>query len=150
MYAINPILRNKQDDQIRELAATGGVMGITSISRLLTEEGRLHGTDLDDVLDQIEYVAGLVGVDHVGVGLDIAEGMTEEDFLVRRKTFLAKFPELKFGGDFPFEHYFTKGLNSAAHIREITKGLVSRGFTDEDVRKVIGGNFMRVFDVVLA
>lgn len=150
VYAINPILRNKQDDQIRELAATGGVMGITSISRLLTESGRLHGTDLGDVLDQVEYIAELVGVDYVGIGLDIAEGMTEADFLVRRETFLAKFPELKFGGDFPFEHYFTRDLNSAAHIGAITRGLVGRGFTDDDVRKVIGGNFMRVFDVVLA
>lgn len=149
VYAINPILRNKQDDEIRELAATGGVMGITSISRLLTESGRLHGTDLADVLDQIEYVAELVGIDHVGIGLDIAEGMTEEDFLIRRKTFLAKFPELKFGGDFPFEHYFTRGLDSAAKIRAITRGLVERGFTAEDIVKVIGGNFMRVFDAVL-
>ena len=150
VYTINPILRNKDDDQIRKLAASGGVMGITSISRLLTEAGRLHGTDLDDVLDQIEYVAELVGIDHVGIGLDIAEGMTEEDFLVRRKTFLAQFPELKFGGDFPFEHYFTRGLSSAGNFRSITRGLVDRGFTDDDVTKVIGGNFMRVFDAVLA
>jgi len=149
VYAVNPILRNKRDDQIRELAATGGVMGITSISRLLTERGRLHGTDVDDLLDQIEYVAELVGIDHVGIGLDISEGMTEGDFLARRETFLAKFPELKFGGDFPFEHYFTRGLDSAGGIRRITRGLAGRGFDDDDVRKVIGGNFMRVFDAVL-
>ena len=149
VHSINPILRNKQDDQIKALAETGGVMGITSISRLMTERGRLHGTDLGEFLDQVDYVADLVGIDHVGVGLDIAEGMTEEDFLARRKTFLAKFPELKFGGDFPFEHYFTRGLATAANMRSITAGLVDRGYSAEDVGKVMGGNFMRVFDRVL-
>jgi hypothetical protein len=81
----------------------------------------MHGTDLDDVPDQIEHIATLVGID-----LDIAEGMTEADFIARRATFLAQFPELTFGGDFPFEHYFTKGLDAAANISIITRGLVAR------------------------
>jgi membrane dipeptidase len=146
---INPVIRNKSDDQIRALAEAGGVMGITSISRLISAQGRERASELSEFIEQIEYVAELVGIDHVGVGLDIQEGMTEESFMERRKTFLTQFPELKFGGDFPFETYFVKGLATAANFRSITLGLSERGYSDEDMQKVLGGNFMRVLDAVL-
>jgi membrane dipeptidase len=148
VYRINPIPRNKTDDEIRALADKGGVMGITSVSRLMSAHGNERGTDLSEFIDQIDYVAELVGIDHVGIGLDIAEGMTAEDFARRKETFLARFPELKAGGDFPLEHYFTRGLSSAREFPNITEGLTRRGYSAEDTRKVIGGNFMRVFESV--
>ena len=149
IHTINPIPRNKTDDQIKALAAAGGVMGITTASRLMTPTGGQKGTDVADYLDQIDYIVDLVGIDHVGIGLDICEGMTQEEFEVRRATFLTKFPELKVGGDFPLENYFTRGLSSAAQTGVITRGLVERGYTQPDIEKVIGGNFIRIFGVTL-
>jgi membrane dipeptidase len=149
LYAINPIMRNKRDDTIRLLAQHDGVMGITSASRLMSAKGNEEGADLDQYLDQIDYMIDLVGPDHVGVGLDISEGMTQEEFERRRATFLTKFPELRFGGDFPLEHYFARGISSAAQFPNITTGLQRRGYSEEVIRKIIGGNFMRVFQATL-
>lgn len=146
LYSINPIFRNKKDEVVRAVAERGGLMGITSVSRLLSARGNEEGSDLSQFLDHIEAVIELVGIDHVGVGLDISEGMTQEEFEVRQATFLTKFPELRMGGAFPLEHYFARGISSAAEFPNITSGLVERGYAPEDVKQIVGGNFMRVFD----
>ena len=146
LHSINPVFRNKKDEVVKAVAERGGLMGITSVSRLLSARGNEEGSDLSQFLDHIEAVIDLVGVDHVGVGLDISEGMTQEEFELRQKTFLAQFPELRMGGAFPLEHYFARGISSAAEFPNITTGLVERGYTPGDVKKIVGGNFMRVFD----
>jgi membrane dipeptidase len=150
LYSINPVFRNKKDEVIKAVAERGGLMGITSVSRLLSARGNEEGADLSQVLDQIEAVIELAGIDHVGVGLDISEGMTQEEFEVRQATFLAKFPELRMGGTFPLEHYFARGISSAAEFPNITAGLVERGYTTGEVKQIVGGNFMRVFDEAFA
>ena len=123
-------------------------MGINAVARLLTPTGRANGARLDDFVDQVDYLVELVGVDHVGLGLDISEGMTEADFLERRTTFLARYPELSAGGEFAFEHYYTDGLSTMANMQLITEGLVARGYADDDVLKILGGNFVRLFEAV--
>lgn len=149
LYSINPIFRNKRDEVVKAVAERGGLMGVTAVSRLLSARGNEEGSDLSQFLDHIEAVIELVGIDHVGVGLDISEGMTQEEFEVRQATFLTKFPELRMGGAFPLEHYFARGISSAAEFPNITAGLVERGYTPEDVKQIVGGNFMRVFDEAL-
>ena len=146
VYAKNPMRRNKTDGEIRALAARGGVMGINAVARLMSPEALQRGSTMADFVDQVDYVVDLVGIDHVGIGLDISEGMTPEDFEQRKVTFLAQFPEL--GGEFAYEHYYTTGLDSMAKAELITDGLVARGYSDEDVLKILGGNFMRLFDQV--
>ncbi len=146
LFSVNPIPRNKKDEIIEALAEREGVFGFTSVSRLLSAAGNQEGASLDQYLDQIDHVVSLVGIDYVGVGLDISEGMTQEQFVQRRATFLTKFPELKMGGDFPLEHYFARGLSSAAMIGNITRGLIERGYDDKSVSKIMGGNFLRVFE----
>jgi membrane dipeptidase len=144
VYAKNPLPRNKTDEEIRALAARGGVMGVNAVARLISPEGKQRGATMAEFVDQVDYVVDLVGVDHVGIGLDISEGMTREDFEVRKVTFLAQFPEL--GGDFAFEHYYTTGLDSMAKAPAITEALLGRGYSDEDVLKILGGNFLRLFE----
>ena len=110
LQAFNPVPRNKTDEEIRALAARGGVIGMNAIARLISPTGGQEGATIAQFVDQIDYLVDLVGVDHVGIGLDISEGMTP-DFRAR-KGFLTQFPEL--GGDFPFEHYYVFGLESMA------------------------------------
>jgi len=148
-YAKNPVARNKTDAEIRALAAAGGVMGINGIARLMSPHGKERGATLAEFVDQIDYVVDLVGIDHVGIGLDISEGMTREDFEERKTSFLGKFPELG-GGEFPFEFYYTTGLDSMAKTGLITDALVERGYSDEDVLKILGENFLRLLAQVFA
>jgi membrane dipeptidase len=143
VHALTPHVRNKRDDVILALAERGGVFGVNAVARLVSPYGLARGARLSDLLDHVDYLVQLVGIDHVGLGLDISEGMTAEDFAARRTSFLAEYPEL--GGDFAFEHYYTDGLSSMAGMPTITDGLVERGYTEDDVLKVVGGNFLRVF-----
>ncbi len=148
MRARHDVSRNKSDADIRALAERGGVVGINAVARLMSPTGRAEGATIEMFADQVDHVAELVGPDHVAIGLDINEGMTEADFMARRQGFLTRYPELRFGGDFPFEHYYVFGLTTMANLSIITEELVRRGWGAEDVRKVLGGNFMRLFDAV--
>jgi membrane dipeptidase len=144
----NPVPRNASDDVIKALAARGGVFGMNAIARLISPKGRQEGATVEQFVDGIDYVVELVGIDHVGIGLDINEGLTPELFEERRKGFLTEFPELRMGGDFPFEHYYAFGLTSMANVALITDALVRRGYDDSDVLKILGGNFVRLFGEV--
>ncbi len=143
-----PVARNATDEEVKALAARGGVFGMNAIARLISPTGRQDGATIEQFVDQIDYLVELVGIDHIGIGLDINEGMTPEVFEARRKGFLTEFPELTMGGDFPFEHYYASGLTSMRHVDRITDALVRRGYGDDDVIKILGGNFVRLLRAV--
>lgn len=147
MRALNPHPRNKPDDQIRLVAERGGVIGINSVSRMISPRGREEGASLEQFVEQIEHVVDLVGIDHVGIGLDRSEDLTEELMEVRRRTFLARYPELQAGGDFAFETYYARDT-SMGEMLPLVRCLLGRGYTDADVEKVLGGNWLRLLDEV--
>jgi membrane dipeptidase len=144
---LNPHKRNKPADQMKMVAERGGVIGVNSIARMISPEGREKGTTISDYLDQVEHIAGLVGPEHVGIGLDRVEDLTAADMEARRKGFLTQFPELRAGGDFPFENYYTRDL-SMGNMLPVTEGLIARGFSEDDVLGILGGNFVRLLDQV--
>ena len=146
LQKFNPVPRNKTDEEIKALAARGGVFGMNAIARLISPTGRQEGATIDQFVDQIDYLVELVGVDHISIGLDVNEGLTPELFEQRRHGFLKQYPELTMDGDFPFEHYYLFGLTSMANVRLITETLVARGYADEDVLKILGGNFLRLLE----
>jgi membrane dipeptidase len=148
LQRFNPVARNATDEEVKELAARGGVFGMNAIARLISPTGRQEGATVDQFVDQIDYLVELVGIDHVGLGLDINEGLTPELFEERRRGFLTAFPELRMGGDFPFEHYYAFGLTTMGNTPLITDALVRRGYADEDVTKILGGNFLRLLEDV--
>jgi membrane dipeptidase len=145
LHRFNPIPRNKTDEVVRALAAGGGVFGMNSIARFVSPRGREEGATIEQFADQIDHLVELVGVDHVGIGLDVNEGLTPELFEARRRGFLKQYSEIA-GGDFPYEHYYVFGLTSMANTILITETLVDRGYSDEDVLKILGGNFLRLFE----
>ncbi len=111
--------RNLTDEQIRGIAATGGVVGVTFVPEFLTADPQ--GPTLEHVLDHIEYIAGLVGVEHVGIGSDF-DGL---------------------GGTPP------KGLEDARRYGAIREGLARRGFSPDQIAAIMGGNWLRVLRRVL-
>ena len=149
LHNVNHIPRNKRDDQIRAVAEKGGVVGVNAVSRLMLPDGLQKGATVDDFIGQIEGIVDLVGIDHVGIGLDVFEAMTEDDLAVRKETFLRAFPELAADPTaLTLENYYTKGLSSGSMIRSLGDPLRQRGYSDEAIRKVLGGNFMRLFSEV--
>jgi membrane dipeptidase len=148
LKSFNDVSRNTDEEVAKAVGRTGGVFGVNAIARLLSPTGRQEGATIAQYVDLVDYLVDLIGIDHVGIGLDVNEGLTPELFEARQKGFLTDFPELRMGGDFPFEHYYVFGLTSVSKVRIVTEELVRRDYADEDVVKILGGNFLRLFEQV--
>lgn len=133
-------LRASTDEAIRSLAGRGGVMGITDIAFMV------KGTEpvgIDDVIDHYDHVRDLVGIEHVGVGSDAGLESNDLGSPAVLKDMLAKAdPRYHVHG----EHEVVAGLGGPTRMYELTAGLVRRGYTDDQVRLVIGGNWARVLN----
>jgi membrane dipeptidase len=129
--------RCKTDEAIVKMAATGGVMGITSVRNFVTSE---EPTTIDDYIDHIDHVVELVGIDHVGVGTDNdLNGYDDlpEDF----------YKELKSGykGSYAFRDKLDiEGLDHPKKMFDLAEALIRRGYGDDNIRAILGGNFQRV------
>lgn len=141
--AIYPHMRCKSDEEIQAIAETGGVIGIFAMPWFVHEDP--NHTTIEHVLDHIEYVIRLVGIDHAGIGTDWPMSDLEWS-LVYFKEQVA--PRLGFAkGDGPSTE-LVKGLEKYSYFINFTRGLVSRGYSDEDVTKIMGGNWLRVFEQI--
>lgn len=120
-------VRCKTDDAIRKLAAKGGVMGITLV-RYFVHYGSPVTTE--NVLDHIDHVAGLVGVEHVGLGTDVDLDGRDHGVVTRRQDL--------------------DGIHYAKKIYDLTEGLVRRNYSKQNIELILGGNFQRVLGQIWA
>lgn len=143
-------IRGKPDEVLKALADSGGYAGICCISPFLGAKG-----DIAAFLDHIDYVVRKVGVDHVAIGTDVAYSSRNND-RERRKIPKAGRKRARFA------HLWPAGAltgTATAAAREslawtnwplFTVGLVQRGYKDEDIQKILGGNVLRVARAALA
>lgn len=144
--ALNDNMRCKSDEQIRRLAAKGGVMGITTVNFFVSHKPR---STLDDFIDHIEHVARLVGIDHVGIGSDSSIPGWRVSF-PDEKAFWDFHGQFKFkpGADVRWPP-FIEALDVPEKFHVIRRRLLERGFSRSDVAKVLGGNFLRIYREIL-
>ncbi len=134
--------RTTTDDAIRRLAAKGGVMGITDIAFMVKGS---EPVGIDDVVDHFDHVRDLVGIEHVGVGSDAGIESNDLGSATVLKDLLAKAdPRYRVHG----QHEVVKGLEGPNRMYELTAALIRRGYTDDHVRLVLGGNWARVLKEV--
>ena len=103
--------RNLTDDQMRALAAKGGVAQTTIYNGFLRRHGE---ATILDVLDHLEHAIEIMGIDHVGLGTD-------------------------FDGDGG-----VRGLANSSELIHFTMQLLARRYSEADIQKIWGGNFLRV------
>lgn len=134
--------RNASDELLKRVAKSGGVVGVSAYSAIVKKGGGETGTTLQDYLDQVDFMIGLLGEDHVGVGLDVGElrSAVEVEMLHARIAGAGKQPQYRYVED----------LNTRAKARNLTQGLLDRGYNESTIQKVLGGNFLRVFAEVWA
>ncbi len=113
--------RCKTDEAIRILASKGGVLGVTMVRNFVQASGN---ATIENVLDHIDHVAGLVGVEHVGIGSDV--DLDGRDVRIR-----------------PRKRYDLDGIHYAKKIFDLTEGLVRRKYLSSDIELILGGNFRR-------
>lgn len=156
VYALCPVPRNLKDDQIRAIAKNGGVIQVNFYSGFLDSnymkklDGFIarHKKEFDSLvalkqpsyvmndfltkkypdesaglrpplsvlIDHIDYIVKLVGVDYVGLG-----------------------------SDFDGSESTPLGLDGVDDFPNITAALLQRGYKEKDIKKILGGNFIRVF-----
>ena len=133
--------RNIRDELVQAIAEREGVVGIAALSNFLRDDAHERGSAVEDYLDHVDYAVKLVGWEHVGVGLDIGHGRTQEHI----DQIMRVYPEFKFPRR---ENYWAREIQQIDGFPHITAGLVRRGYTPEQVRGVVGGNFLRVFQAV--
>jgi membrane dipeptidase len=137
--------RMKPDEVLRACAAKGGVIGIEAAPHTtLTARHPRHS--IESVMEHFEYVANLVGIDHVAFGPDTLFG----DHVALHHAFAGQLSIARVHGQQPIEHVpFVDGLeNPAEAFPNIARWLVSHGYTDADIAKALGGNVLRVLEQV--
>ncbi|HMK80052.1 MAG TPA: membrane dipeptidase [Xanthobacteraceae bacterium] len=140
--ALTAHARNAPDDVLRALAERGGVIGITAYAPFCEKVGQGRPT-LDDMIDHVAYVADRFGVDHVGIGSDFFEG---ESFVRFERFFRRRYPAIV--GHYNIDTVYTEGFGMVDDFAALPPALRRRGFAQADVEKILGGNFLRVFESV--
>jgi len=135
--------RCKPDEAIKAMAKSGGVMGITTMRHFVSGQ---EPTTLDHVLDHFDYVADLVGVEHVGIGSD--GDLVGYDNLP--SNFFNMLKGSSTGPHAPRAKMDIDGLDAATRSYAIADGLLKRGYPKEAVVGVLGGNFRRVLAQIWA
>lgn len=126
------IERNMSDEQIRMIGERRGVIGINAV----LVSPRQEEATLDRYVDHIEHVAGLIGMDCVGIGFDFFEFLYRQWPESAQRELAAKFTR----------PHFIPDLTNHSQARNLTRKLVERGFGDEQIAKVLFGNWMRIFE----
>ncbi|RLI33610.1 membrane dipeptidase [Candidatus Bathyarchaeota archaeon] len=121
--ALCPSMRNLTDEMIKALAEKGGVIGVNYaqfflIGREELKKGKV--ATVETVVDHIDHIVEVTGsVDHVGLGSDF-DGVPR----------------------------VAEGLEDVSKLPNLTKSLVARGYSDQEIEKILGGNFLRVIKAV--
>jgi len=136
--------RNVPDDLIRAIAETGGVVGTVGFPAFLTSEGQ---PSLDSFIDDIAYKADLVGIDHVGLGIDYYLGqdpVEDLDHATARYDALVAAGHWRPGEYPPPPYIYPEGIETPRTMYNLGPALAARGFSAEEMRKILGGNWIRV------
>lgn len=141
--ALHPSPRNKTDEQLRALAARGGVIGLTLWSPMLAYDR--HPT-VRDLVRQVAYVADLIGIEHVGIGTDQSEGTPRATWADDYGAG-GRYPTITgaMGPWYGYDTRFAAGGNSVSNWPQIAEALAELQLTEPELRGVLGDNFMRVF-----
>lgn len=120
--------RCKTDDAIKRMAAKGGVMGVTMV-RIFVRSG--GAATIEHVLDHIDHIASLAGIEHVGIGSDVDLDGRDRRIRPRRESDL-------------------DGIDYAKKIYDLTEGLVRRNYSRRNIELILGANFERALSEIFS
>ncbi len=129
--------RVKTDEAIKALAAKGGVMGITGVRMFIR---KTDPTNVGHMVDHIDHVAKLVGVEHVGIGSD-ADLHGYDDMIPAEYAALKASYKASYGFR---EKIDIDGFDHPKKVFDLTEELIRRNYSNDNIRAVLGGNFRRL------
>ena len=129
--------RTKTDEAIRAMGATGGVMGMTGVRMFVKDR---EPTTIEDYIDHFDHVRDLIGVEHLGVGSDVDlhgyDDMPADEYEALKSAYKDSYA---FRDKIDIE-----GVDHPKRMFDLTEALIRRGYTDDHIRGILGGNFQRV------
>ncbi len=129
------IERNISDEQIKIIGQRGGVVGVNAI--LVSPDPKT--STIDRYVDHIEHVINLIGIDGVGIGFDFCEYLFQQLPEKVRTELAAKLTK----------PHFIPDLTNHSHARNLTLKLIERGFSDQEIEKILRGNWLRILEQIL-
>jgi membrane dipeptidase len=139
--ALNDHPRLKTDEAIRKLAAKGGVMGITGVRNFVRDK---EPTTVEHIVDHIDHVVKLVGIDHVGIGSDSDlngyDDMKPDQLKLLRGAYKSSYAFR--------DKLDTDGFDHPKKTFDLAEALIRRGYSDGDISLILGGNFRRLLGTV--
>lgn len=126
--------RNLGDEQIKRIAELGGVIGVAAAIPFFIDAAN---PSAERVVDHIDHVIGVAGIDHVGLGPDLIDDYYQQVYG---------------GWILPLELRVEMGhadVSRPSDLPRITEAMVRRGFSESDIRKVLGENVLRVLREVM-
>jgi membrane dipeptidase len=144
--------RNVDDEQIKAVAARGGVIGTVNWGPLIFRDGMTARPTVHDYLDHVDYLANLLGTTaNIGIGTDFSLGSyprhTHDKHGPYYKTVMTKMNEYV-DTYWRGPERFADGFARYPEIVDVTRLLRERGYGEDDVAGILGGNFLRVFEQV--
>lgn len=133
--------RTKPDEAIIAMAKSGGVMGITGVRNFVRDK---EPTTIEHYIDHFDYVKKLIGVEHLGIGSDIDldgyDDMPAEDYARLKAGYKDSYA---FRDKIDIE-----GIDHPKRMFDITEALIRRGYSDAEIKGILGGNFKRVLSEI--
>ena len=135
--------RGKSDEALRAIADTGGVVGVVAVPAFLTDD---PSPSILHMLDHIDYIAGLIGWQYVAIGTDWPMQAPGQ---VLEATLGAQANSIGFREQDRLDlAQCLAGFDDCRDLPNITRALVKRGYSDEQIRGIMGENALRVFEEV--
>lgn len=132
--------RNKTDEQMRALADAGGFMGLATFTPFLASGDK---STVDDCIVALEHMIHVMGEESVGIGTDFTQDQDAAFF-----SYLCKDKGVgrdTTGGKFPGVPPQPRGLERIGQFGNLTGAMMARGWRDDRIERVIGGNWLRFF-----
>jgi membrane dipeptidase len=131
-YSLVPHYRNVRDDQIRACARTGGLIGVNGLAPYLDDPAASTAS----IFRHVDYIANLVGPQHVGIGLDYEKDV--DRFVNWTRANAEMWPDSEATPRVPWN------FAQPEQLPELTELMVRHGYTEVDIRGILGLNFLRV------
>jgi membrane dipeptidase len=139
--ALNDHPRLKTDEAILKCARKGGVMGITGVRNFVRDR---EPTTIEHVVDHIDHVVKLAGIEHVGIGSDADLDGYDDMPADQRKMLMESYKS-----SYAFRDKLdTDGFDHPKKVFDLTEALIRRGYGDSNIEAVLGGNFRRLLGTV--
>jgi membrane dipeptidase len=122
--------RNLDDDQLKALAESGGIVGINGVAAFINDDPAK--ANLEGMLDHLDHIVSVIGVEHVALGPDFVDYMRNDPASFASATAI----------DYP------ENFETITKMPNVTAGLISRGYSEDAIRGILGLNFLRVFERV--